>query len=124
MALRLAIAEFHTSIFGSQPRHRSHPLNFGPKTGMKPSTGPAVSGTGPTRKGLEMAWMIWIGAALTLLGVAGLVYCVIIAVRAKKAQLPDEQMRAVLHRAVILNMAALAVSGLGLMCVVFGVMLA
>jgi hypothetical protein len=29
-----------------------------------------------------------------------------------------------LHRAVILNMAALAASGLGLMCVVFGVMLA
>jgi hypothetical protein len=71
-----------------------------------------------------MAWLIWIGAGLTLLGVAGLVYCVIIAMRAKKAQLPDQQMRAVLHRAVILNMAALAASGLGLMCVVFGVMLA
>ena len=71
-----------------------------------------------------MAWMIWIGAALTLLGVAGLVYCVIIAMRAKKAQLPDEQMRAVLHRAVMLNMAALALSGLGLMCVVVWVMLA
>lgn len=70
-----------------------------------------------------MAWMIWIGAGLTLLGVAGLVYCVIIALRAKKAQLPDEQMRTVLKRAVVLNMAALAVSGIGLMCVVFAVML-
>lgn len=78
----------------------------------------------PNIEGMRgMAWMIWIGAALTLVGVAGLVYCVIIALRAKKAQLPDDQMRAVLQRAVVLNMAALAVSGIGLMCVVFAVML-
>ena len=70
-----------------------------------------------------MEWLIWIGAALTLLGVVGLVWCIVLAMRAKKAGLPDEQMRAVLQRVVILNMAALAVSGLGLMAVVFGVML-
>ena len=71
-----------------------------------------------------MDWLIWIGAGLTLLGVAGLVYCVVLGVRAKRANLPDDQMRATLQRAVVLNMAALAVSGLGLMCVVFGVLLA
>lgn len=70
-----------------------------------------------------MAWMIWIGAALTLLGVVGLVWCIVLAMRAKKAKLPDDQMRAVLQRVVVLNMAALAVSGLGLMAVVFGVTL-
>lgn len=69
-----------------------------------------------------MDWIVWIGAGLTLLGVAGLVYCVILGLKAKRANLPDDQMRAILQRAVVLNMAALAVSGIGLMCVVFGVM--
>ncbi|MBM3615530.1 MAG: hypothetical protein FJX28_08895 [Alphaproteobacteria bacterium] len=71
-----------------------------------------------------MDWMIWIGAALTILGVAGLVYCILLALKAKKANLPDEAMRAALQKAVVLNMPALAVSGIGLMFVVFGVMLA
>ena len=71
-----------------------------------------------------MDWMIWIGAALTILGVAGLVYCILLALKAKKANLPDEAMPAALQKAVVLNMAALAVSGIGLMFVVFGVMLA
>lgn len=71
-----------------------------------------------------MEWLIWIGAALTLAGVAGLVWCIYLAVRAKKAGLSDEAMRASLQKVVVLNMAALAVSGLGLMCVVLGVMLA
>lgn len=71
-----------------------------------------------------MEWLIWIGAAFTLLGVAGLVWCIVLAMRARKSGLPDDQMRAALQRVVVLNMAALAVSGLGLMCVVFGVMLA
>ena len=68
-----------------------------------------------------MEWLIWIGAALTLAGVAGLVWCIVLAMRAKRAGLPDAEMRAVLQRVVILNMAALAGSGIGLMCVVFGV---
>ncbi|NEY89075.1 hypothetical protein [Tabrizicola oligotrophica] len=71
-----------------------------------------------------MDWLIWIGAALTLLGVAGLVWCIVLAMRAKRAGLPDAEMRAALQRVVVLNMAALAVSGLGLMCVVFGVFVA
>lgn len=71
-----------------------------------------------------MDWLIWIGATLTLLGVAGLVWCIVLAMRAKRAGLSDAAMRAALQRVVILNMAALAVSGLGLMCVVFGVFVA
>lgn len=66
--------------------------------------------------------MIGIGAALTLLGVLGLVWCIVLATRAKRAQLPDEQMRLVLQKVVVLNMAALGISGIGLMCVVFGVL--
>lgn len=74
--------------------------------------------------GDAMDWLIWIGAALTLLGVAGLIWCIVLAMRAKRAGLPDAEMRAALQRVVVLNMAALAVSGLGLMCVVFGVFVA
>lgn len=69
-----------------------------------------------------MAWMIWSGAALTLLGVVGLIWCVLIALRARRAGLGEAEMQAALQRAVVLNMAALAVSALGLMAVVFGVM--
>jgi hypothetical protein len=71
-----------------------------------------------------MEWAIWGGAILTLLGVAGLLWCVVMAVRARRRQLPDEQMKAMLQRVVMLNVAALGVSALGLMLVVFGVILA
>ena len=71
-----------------------------------------------------MAVMIWSGAALTLVGVAGLVLCVLLALRAKKAGLEDAAMRAALQRVVALNLGALAISGLGLMLVVVGVILA
>lgn len=111
-----------STVCHARPLRRADALNFVPKRGMKPRRVRKIGR--PNTKGMcGMAWMIWIGAALTLVGVAGLVYCVIIALRAKKAQLPDDQMRAVLQRAVVLNMAALAVSGIGLMCVVFAVML-
>ncbi|WP_430464002.1 hypothetical protein [Tabrizicola sp.] len=69
-----------------------------------------------------MELMIWIGAGLTGLGLAGLIYCIWLAARAKRANLPEAEMRAELQRAVVWNMGALAVSGVGLMFVVFGVM--
>lgn len=70
-----------------------------------------------------MAVLIWIGAAISLAGVAGLVACIVIAVRARGAKLDDAALRARLKRLVALNMAALMVSALGLMCVVAGIML-
>ncbi len=67
--------------------------------------------------------LIIIGAVLSLLGVAGLGYCVFLAMRAKReAQNPDE-MRAKLQRVVAMNMGALGVSALGLMLVVAGIAL-
>lgn len=67
--------------------------------------------------------LIIIGAVLSLLGVAGLGYCVLLAMRAKReAQNPDE-MRAKLQRVVAMNMGALGVSALGLMLVVAGIAL-
>ncbi len=70
-----------------------------------------------------MDWLIWTGAGVSVLGVLGLIWCVLIAMRAKKAGLSDDEMRARLKSVVILNMGALLVSALGLMMVVFGIFL-
>ncbi|MFN3972362.1 MAG: hypothetical protein ACK4L4_13480 [Gemmobacter sp.] len=70
-----------------------------------------------------MEWLIWIGAAVALAGVAGLALCIALALRARGAGLPDAEMRAALQRVVVLNMAALGVSALGLMLVVTGILL-
>jgi hypothetical protein len=71
----------------------------------------------------DMQALIWIGAFVSLLGIAGLGYCVVRAMKARRAGLDDEAMRAELQRVVVINMAALGVSALGLMMVVFGILL-
>lgn len=70
-----------------------------------------------------MQIMVWAGALCTLLGVFGLIRCIQLALRARRSGQPDAEIRAALQRVVVLNMAALAVSGLGLMMVVVGIML-
>lgn len=70
-----------------------------------------------------MQALIWAGAALTLIGVGGLGYCVLLALRARRSGLEDAAMRATLQRVVVLNMAALGISALGLMLVVLGIFL-
>ena len=70
-----------------------------------------------------MTALIWGGAALTILGLAGLLGCIIVAARARSSGLEGVAMEARLRRLVALNLAALAVSALGLMCVVVGVLL-
>ena len=67
--------------------------------------------------------VIWGGAALTLLGVVGLLACVWLAWKARNSGQPDAAIGQQLQRVVVLNLAALAVSALGLMAVVLGVML-
>ncbi len=70
-----------------------------------------------------MGWMILAGAALTLIGVIGLLWCVIAALRARRASLPEEQMRAKLQGLVAINFAALGISAIGLGLVVVGILL-
>jgi hypothetical protein len=70
-----------------------------------------------------MEWLIWIGAAVSLAGLAGLVWCIVLAARAKRAGLSDDAMRARLKGIVALNMGALFVSAFGLMLVVVGIIL-
>ncbi|MBL9051602.1 MAG: hypothetical protein JNK19_15940 [Tabrizicola sp.] len=70
-----------------------------------------------------MQALIWIGAGFTLLGLAGLVYCILRALKVRKSGLEDSAMRAELQRVVVINMAALGVSALGLAAVVAGILL-
>jgi len=71
----------------------------------------------------RMQALIWVGTAMALAGVGGLGYCVLRAVRARRAGLDDAAMRAELQRVVAINMAALGVSALGLAAVVAGILL-
>ncbi len=70
-----------------------------------------------------MSWMIWPGALVALSGVLGLGYCIITAAKARRENLDANQMQARLQRLVAMNMAALAISSIGLMMVVIGILL-
>ncbi|MCA3543961.1 MAG: hypothetical protein IOC73_09430 [Rhodobacter sp.] len=70
-----------------------------------------------------MDWLIWLGAAVSLGGVGGLLRCIQLALRARHAGLDSAAMRARLQRIVTLNLAALGVSALGLMLVLTGIIL-
>lgn len=68
--------------------------------------------------------LIWIGAALSVLGVIGIVASIVMVARAKKAKLDDAEMRARISKILPVNMGALFVSMIGLMMVVVGIVLA
>jgi len=67
--------------------------------------------------------IIWSGAALSLLGLVGLVWCIAKVWRARRAKLDDAEMRGVLARVLPLNLGALFVSVIGLMLVIVGIFL-
>ena len=67
--------------------------------------------------------VIWTGAALSALGLVGLIWCIVKVSRAKRAGLDDDAMRAVLQSALPLNLGALFLSVLGLMMVIVGIFL-
>ncbi|MGC1506199.1 MAG: hypothetical protein WA782_18925 [Sulfitobacter sp.] len=68
--------------------------------------------------------IIWSGAGLSLLGLFGLVWCIVRVSRAKRAKLDDEAMRKVIQSAMPLNLGALFLSVIGLMMVIIGIFLA
>ncbi len=67
--------------------------------------------------------LIWIGALITLLGLAGLVWCILKVQRARKKGLDDNALKAELQKVVALNLGALFLSAIGLMMVVVGILL-
>ncbi|QCO56614.1 hypothetical protein EOK75_12335 (plasmid) [Pseudorhodobacter turbinis] len=68
-----------------------------------------------------MEVLVWIGALVSLVGVAGLGWCVVLALRARNSGEPEEEVRKSLQKVVIYNMVALGISALGLMLVVMGI---
>ena len=67
--------------------------------------------------------LIWGGAALSLAGLAGLIWCILFVARAKRAKLPDDVLKEKLHKALPINLGALFLSVIGLMLVILGVFL-
>ena len=70
-----------------------------------------------------MTWLIWTGAAVSAVGLAGLVWCIAKVWRAKRRGLSDDALRAVVKSVVAPNMAALMLSTIGLMGVIVGIFL-
>lgn len=70
-----------------------------------------------------MVWLIWIGAAISVAGLLGLVWCILKVVKARKSGLSDEELRDVVKQVVPLNMGALFLSTIGLMMVILGIFL-
>ena len=58
-----------------------------------------------------------------VLGLLGLVWCIVRVAKAKRANLSDDELRAAIQSVVPINMGALFLSVLGLMLVVIGVFL-
>ena len=70
-----------------------------------------------------MDWLIWTGAFVSLIGLAGIIWCILMVARARKANLDEDKMRATLARVMPLNLGALFLSVIGLMMVVVGIFL-
>ncbi|MEM6277570.1 MAG: hypothetical protein AAF714_11535 [Pseudomonadota bacterium] len=70
-----------------------------------------------------IATLVPLGIAITLAGLALLGSCIVAVIRARRAGLSDEEMKARLQKLVAVNLGALAVAGIGLMCVVTGLFL-
>lgn len=67
--------------------------------------------------------LIWSGAAVSLLGLVGLVYSIVRVAKVRKAGLSDEELRAAVQAVMPINMGSLFVSVLGLMMVILGIFL-
>ena len=70
-----------------------------------------------------MGWLIWGGALVSLIGLAGLIASIFKVAGARKAGLSDEDLRAAVQKVVPLNMGALFLSVIGLMMVILGIFL-
>ena len=68
-----------------------------------------------------MEWLVWVGAAVSLIGLLGLVLSIIKVNKARRAGLSDEDLRAAVQKVVPLNMGALFLSVIGLMIVIVGI---
>jgi hypothetical protein len=71
----------------------------------------------------KFEWLIWVGTVIALIGVGALIWCIFYAIKVRRGGLDDATLRAGLQKAVVINMAALFASTIGLMLVVAGIFL-
>ncbi|MGR3759029.1 hypothetical protein ACUXV3_02680 [Roseobacteraceae bacterium NS-SX3] len=67
--------------------------------------------------------LVWAGAAVSVAGLLGLIWCIVRVARARRQQLSDEELRAVVQSVLPYNLGALLLSVLGLMMVMVGIFL-
>ena len=67
--------------------------------------------------------IIWSGAAVSVIGLAGLIWSIIRVMRARKTASDDDALRAEIQKALPINLGALFLSVIGLMMVIVGVFL-
>ena len=67
--------------------------------------------------------IIWSGAAVSVIGLAGLIWSIIRVMRARKTATDDDALRAEIQKALPINLGALFLSVIGLMMVIVGVFL-
>ncbi|KIC43834.1 hypothetical protein RA28_19600 [Ruegeria sp. ANG-S4] len=65
--------------------------------------------------------IVWGGAALSLAGLVGLVWCILRVMKARKAGLSDDELRTAVQGVLPWNMASLFLSVIGLMLVILGI---
>lgn len=68
--------------------------------------------------------LITIGATLSVIGLMGIIYSIVVVTKAKRANLDDAVLRERLGKILPINLGALLVSVIGLMCVIVGIVLA
>ena len=70
-----------------------------------------------------MDLLVWIGAAISALGLDGIIYSIFAVAKARNAGLADDELRARISRILPINLGSLFLSVIGLMMVVVGVFL-
>ena len=67
--------------------------------------------------------LVWVGAALSVIGLAGLILSIVRVALARRNATSEDALRAAIQKALPLNLGALLLSVLGLMMVMLGVLL-
>ena len=70
-----------------------------------------------------MAWIAWLGFLIGATGLAGLIYCMAIAWRARKSSQSDDDLRKVLSGLLPINLASLGIAAIGLGVATFAILI-
>lgn len=70
-----------------------------------------------------MEFLVWIGAVISLVGLAGLIWCILRVAKAKRRTSDDTALRDEVRAVLPWNLGSLLLSAFGLMLVTLGVLL-